>query len=247
MKHYLATIFVTIGILAVFAETQPVNQVVQEKKPTWDSLAGVGLTLTRGNSDTLLITASLQTQKKTPLNELMFLAQGSYGMNNNVKNIESLQGSAQYNRLFSEQFFGYIREEALHDGIADLDYRFTTSPGVGYYLIKETNTTLAVENGPAVINERLGGVDDTYATWRLAERFEHKFPGHKARIWQNVEILPQVNDLDHYLVNAEVGIESAISKKLSLQVSIQDNYANQPAPGRKANDLKLISGLTYKF
>ncbi len=74
-----------------------------------------------------------------------------------------------------------------------------------------------------------------------------KFIGYNARVWQSLELLPQVNELDKYLVNAEIGIEAAISKKISLQAILQDTYANQPAPGRKANDLKLISGLKYKF
>jgi putative salt-induced outer membrane protein YdiY len=135
----------------------------------------------------------------------------------------------------------------LHDGIADLDYRLTISPGVGYYLLKETNTTLALETGPAVVIERLGGRDDTYATWRVAERFEHKFASRNTRVWQKLEFLPQLNQLDNYLVNAEVGLEAGITKKASLQAVLQDSYANQPAPGRKANDLKLISGVKYRF
>ncbi len=175
------------------------------------------------------------------------MLEGSYGKSERIKNNETLHGSGQYNHLFSEKLFSYLRLDALHDGIADLDYRVTTSPGVGYYFIKQTNTILAVETGPAMITERLGDRNDTYATWRLAERLEHKFTGYNARIWQSLELLPQVNELDKYLINAEIGIEAAISKKISLQAILQDTYANQPAPGRKANDLKLISGLKYKF
>ncbi len=156
LKKPLATIFVAVGILAVFADTPTVNQMVQEKKPAWESSASVGLTLTRGNSDTMLFTANLQTQKKTPHNEFTFLLEGSYGKSERIKNNETLHGSGQYNHLFNEKLFSYLRLDALHDGIADLDYRVTTSPGVGYYFIKQTNTILAVETGPAMITERLG-------------------------------------------------------------------------------------------
>jgi putative salt-induced outer membrane protein YdiY len=89
-------------------------------------------------------------------------------------------------------------------------------------------------------------VDTTYTSLRLAERFEHKF-NDNARVWQKVEFLPQVNKPDNFLINAEIGLEASISKKLSLQVALQDNFVNQPAPGRKDNDIKLISGLAYKF
>ena len=57
-------------------------------------------------------------------------------------------GFGQYNRLFSERAYGYFRVDGLHDGVADIDYRLTVGPGVGYYLIKATNTTFRGEFGP---------------------------------------------------------------------------------------------------
>jgi len=219
----------------------------QEKKPKWNSLIGVGFTLTSGNSDTMLATANFKTGYKGPVNELGFGADAAYGEDSGNKNNETLHGFGQWNYLFSEKLFAYLRTDVLHDGIADLDYRFTIGPGVGYYLLKQTNTTLAVETGPSIILQRLGGVDNTYVSWRLAERFEHKFAQHGARVWESVEFLPEVTDPKNFLMNAEVGVESAITKSLNLQVYLVDNYVNEPAPGRKSNDLKLVSGLAYKF
>ena len=70
--------------------------------------------------------------------------------------------------------------------------------------------------------------------------------GH-TRFWQNVEFLPQFDRPDNFLVNAEVGAETPLTKRLSLQTVVQDNFANGPAPGRKDNDVKLVSALAYKF
>jgi putative salt-induced outer membrane protein YdiY len=176
----------------------------------------------------------------------MFGVDGSYGENDSVKNNETLHGVGQYNHLFGERFYGFFNLEGLHDGIADLQYRFTFSPGAGYYFVKTTNTTFAGEVGPGLIVQRLGGVDTTYASLRLAERFEHKLK-NGARVWEKAEILPQVNKFDNFLVNAEIGAEAALTKTLSLRVTLQDNFVNQPAPGRKDNDVKLISSLVYKF
>jgi Putative salt-induced outer membrane protein len=247
MKRRIFAVFI-LAVLAVSGRAASTNQtaVVSTNKPAWESSVSVGLSLTRGNSDTLLTTAAFKTRKKTPENEYMFGVDGSYGKNDSVKNNETLHGVSQYNHLFGERFYGFFNLEGLHDGIADLQYRFTLSPGAGYYFVKATNTTLAGEVGPALIFQRLGGVDTTYASLRLAERFEHKF-NDNARVWQKVEFLPQVNKPDNFLINAEIGLEASISKKLSLQVTLQDNFVNQPAPGRKDNDVKLISSLVYKF
>ena len=219
---------------------------VSTNKPAWESSISAGLSLTKGNSDTLLTTVAYKTRKKTADNEFAFGADGSYGENDSVKNNETLHGVGQFNHLFSDRFYGYLNAEGLHDGIADLQYRFTFSPGAGYYFLKETSTTLAGEAGPGLIFQRLGGVDTTYATLRLAERFEHKLD-NGARVWERAEFLPQVNKLGNFLVNAEIGAEAALTKTLSLRVTLQDNFINQPAPGRKSNDVKLISSLVYKF
>jgi len=157
-----------------------------------------------------------------------------------------LHGVSQYNHLFTDRFYGFFNLEGLHDGIADLQYRFTLSPGAGYYFLKETNTTLAGGIGPSLIFQRLGEVDSAYASLRLAERFEHKL-NNGARVWQKAEFLPQINMPKNFLVNAEVGAEAALTKTFSLQVALQDNFVNQPAPGRKDNDVKLISSVIYKF
>jgi putative salt-induced outer membrane protein YdiY len=225
---------------AAQATAVPIN------KSAWESSISAGLSLTKGNSDTLLTTVAFKARKKTAENEFMFGADGSYGENDSVRNNETLHGVGQYNHLFSDRFYGFLNLEGLHDGIADLDYRFTLSPGAGYYFLKETNTTLAIEAGPGLIVQQLGGVNTAYATLRLAERFEHKL-NSGARVWEKVEFLPQVNKLHNFLVNAEVGAEASLTKTFSIQVTLQDNFIKQPAPGRKDNDVKLISGLVYKF
>ncbi len=237
-----------LAILAKVGGTgdTPQTAAVATNKPIWESSIAAGLTLTKGNSDTLFTTAAVKTHTKTPANEFMFGLDGAYGESDSVKNNETLHGVGQYNHLFGNRFYGYLNTEGLHDGIADLQYRFTVGPGAGYYFVKNTNTTFAVEAGPGLIVQRLGGVDTTYASLRLADRFEQKLDGG-ARIWERAEILPQVNKFENYLVNAEVGAEASLTKTVSLRVTVQDNYVHQPAPGRKNNDVKLISGLVYKF
>jgi len=187
------------------------------KSPPWDISAAAGLTLTRGNSKTLLTTANLTGARKWDQNELGLGVDGAYGENNNVENVESLHGFGQYNRLFTERFFGYLRIEGLHDGIADIDYRCSVGPGAGYYFLKGTNTALRAEVGPGYIYERdSNGSTYSYMSLRLAERFDQKISA-TAKIWETVEILPQVDKFSNYIINSEFGVEAAMTTKLSLQ------------------------------
>lgn len=214
--------------------------------PKWESSAAVGLTLTSGNSDTLLATANFLTQRKWDSHELRFGADAAYGEQEDVKNNEVLRGFGQYNRLFSERCFGYVRAEAVHDAVADVEYRVTLSPGAGYYFIKNERTQLSLEVGPGVVFEKQGSEETTYFSLRVAERFEHKL-SKTARIWQSAEWLPQVDNFDNYIINAEIGIAANLTEKLELRAYLQDTYDNEPAPGRKSNDVKLVTALGYKF
>lgn len=240
----MAAIILSALTPKVNAQTSLTNVVV---KYPWANSITAGLTLTRGNSQSLLASIKYLTTKKTPVNEFDFDADGSYGSSSGVATTETLHGSGQWNHLFTDRFFGYLRADALHDGIADIKYRFTLTAGAGYYFIKTPQTTLAGEVGPGVVTERLDTTDDTFATLRLAERFEHKFTGNNARIYESVELLPQVDKVSNYLLNSEIGAEAAISKSVSLSVCLDDFYNSEPASDRKRNDVKLVSGVTYTF
>ena len=79
--------------------------------------------------------------------------------------------------------------------------------------------------------------------WLLALRL----PPDRARLWQSVELLPQVDKFNNYVVNFEIGVEAAVSKSFSLKTYLDDTYVNIPAAGRKQNDAKLVAGISYKF
>ncbi len=244
----LRTIPLTVCLSATWAFAQtPAITNAPPKSPPWDASAAAGLTLTRGNSKTLLFTANIAAAKKWDQNELGLGADGVYGENDSVKNAESLHGFAQYNRLFGERIFAYLRVDGLHDAIADIDYRITVGPGGGYYFIKTTNTMLRAEIGPGYIYEQdRDGTSRSYMTLRLAERFEHKLNDH-AKIWEMVEYLPQVDRFGNYIVNAEIGVETTMTKKLSLVAYVQDTYHSEPADSRLKNDVKLVTAIKYKF
>ena len=229
----------------------------------WETSAAAGLTITRGNSETLLGNLTLNSSRKWPRDEVLLGAGATYGEQTTEQLLEkqdgtkvsrdvketttaNAQGFGQYNHLFTDEFYGGVRLAVLHDSIADVEYRVTISPLVGYYVIKNPKTQLAFEAGPSLVLEKQGHDRDEYIALRFAERFEHKF-SDKAKMWQSVEYLPEVEHFHNYIVNFEIGAEASLTEKLSLRGVIQDTYDNDPAPGRKNNDIKLITSLVYKF
>jgi hypothetical protein len=159
-----------------------------------------------------------------------------------------VRGFAQWNHLFSKRFYAGLRLDGVYDDVAGIDYRFTLSPLVGYYLIKKPNIFLALEAGPSFIAEHLRGEEaDQYMGLRFGDRFEYKFFEGRARIWQTASYVPQVDDFNNYVLTVEVGIGTSLSKVLELRLVAYDEYDNEPAPGHKNNDFKLTAQIGYKF
>ncbi len=218
----------------------------EKPKDAWAVTLGLGISLTRGNSDTSLYTADAVGVKKWDQNELSLHAFGSYGENQGNQNVGNAGFNAQYNRLFGDRWYGYGRFSAFEDSVSDIDYRFTVGAGAGYYLIKNDKSLFSAEVGPGYVWQKLAGVTDDFFTIRFAQKFEYKF-SKTAKVWEEVEYLPQVDDFGNYILNSVVGVAAGIYGNLQLQVKAMDTYQSRPAAGRDKNDLQLTAGLAYTF
>lgn len=119
----LVTNVVTITNV-VAAAPAPVPAPVAPPKIEWQSAVSAGLTLTRGNSQSMLFTADILTEKKAKENEYAVGAGLSYGNQSSPQNlpapftgtintskdtVNTYKAFGQWNHLFTDTFFGYVR------------------------------------------------------------------------------------------------------------------------------------------
>ena len=134
LKLSVLVLSLAMGAVSIQAQTQT-NTPPAKPKVKWESSAAVGLTLTRGNSDSTLATLSAKTDAKWDRNELSLGADATYGrtkapgQTTATTSAELLHGFIQYNWLFTDRAYGFGRVEGLHDGVADIKYRATLSGG----------------------------------------------------------------------------------------------------------------------
>ncbi|HEY3855620.1 MAG TPA: DUF481 domain-containing protein [Verrucomicrobiae bacterium] len=245
----LTTVFAAVAGLAMSARAQT----AASPATNWQNSATVGLTIARGNTDTTLFSAALDSEKKWAHSDLHLGADDIYGESKIGNSPSSETADAehvfgQYNQDVSDRFYLYGRATGMHDGIADVQYRLTLVPGAGYYFIKNKKLDLSLEGGPGYIAQKLGEETSSYVTLRIAEKVHWQI-SDRAKLWESLEYLPQVDDFGNYIVNFELGVEAALNKgnKLALRVVLVDTFDSQPAEDRLKNDLKLIAGITYHF
>lgn len=214
----------------------------EELKQTLD----LGVTLTRGNSETLLASLGYTVIKETPENEYLANIFYTYGEDTGEVTNDEILAAAAWKHLFNDRFYGGVRATFRADSLADIDYRAQISPVLGYFFLKDDKVSLSVEAGPGLTVEQVGGDDNVSAHVYVGEAFEYKF-SEKTRIYQSAGIYAPFDDFGSYNIVAEAGVETSLSDKLSLKVYVQDKYEAEPAAGADANDFKLVTGISYKF
>ncbi len=219
----------------------------EESNPVFKTSLNLGATITRGNSETLLLNAGWLTEgERRDLGVVRIGGEANYGestvdekKDTTVDNAKLFAGAE---KNLSERFFASLNGSLAYDNIADVDYRAILGPGLGVYLLRAERTKCSVQAGPSYLLEKVGGERREFTTLQVIERFEHKF-SDTAKIWQSLEWLPRLDDFEQYLLNGEIGAEAALTTRLKLRVVLQDKYNSAPPPDRDYNDLTLIAGL----
>ena len=207
----------------------------------------LGLTLTDGNSETLLGNAAIVSEGTLAYSSSLRIgAEGNYGESRihdeKETTVENARAFANARKDVSKRWYTALNAAANYDNIAAIDYRALVGPAIGGYILRREKAILTAEVGPTYMWEKVDGVSDNFLALRLAERLEHKL-SETAEIWQAAEFIPKAETFDDFLLNAEVGISAAMSARMQLRLVLQLKHDSTPADDLKKNDITLISGV----
>lgn len=257
MKRTL-TLLGCLSAASLINTTSAQAQAAAPEKKGWETIAGAGLTVQSGNSESVASTISLDTKKKWESDEALLGLSAGYGKssstgNNRSRTTDFAKAYGQFNHLISDRAYFGLRIDGDHDGVADLAYRVRVSPLLGYYVVKNDTTSLSFDAGPSFVVEEREASPTTqrdrqeYFALRFGEKFEHKL-SDTTKIWQTAEYIPAIKDWpDHDVINGEIGISTAINPKWDLVVKYQVTYDNGVKYGKETTDSRLIAQTSYKF
>ena len=251
MKKILLAMAVLAVAFSAAAADKAADKAEKVKPDGFETALNAGLTLTDGNSETLAANAGLVTEgQKKDLGSVLAGIEANYGENtvDEVKDttVNNVKAYANGKKTLSEMTFGSLDAAFLYDDIALVDYRATVGPGLGAYLVKNDKREFSVEAGPAYLGEKVDGVSDDYFTLWFGERYTCQATP-TAKVWEAVKYTPEAADFNNYLLTAEIGVEAAMSDRLSLRVVLQDSYDSTPAVDTERNDLSLIAGIGFSL
>ncbi|MBK8093684.1 MAG: DUF481 domain-containing protein [Verrucomicrobiaceae bacterium] len=209
----------------------------------WEYTAAGGMAFSRGNINSLTYSLQFLATYVTPETDAYIGADYFYGEAANVKNTNLFRVFGDYKHMINDRWYWGLGAEYLTDSIANIDYRFSLAPKLGLVAFKTDRSKLTFDFGPAYIWQQQG-IRDEYAALWFGQRYENQI-SERVKFWQSLSYMPEAGDFGNYLLVGEIGVQALLTNHLALKVFFRDMYDSTPAAGRQANDMALISSITW--
>jgi len=215
----------------------------------WKAEVSLGATASSGNNNAYQINLAAKGTRTTKIDELILGITADVGETEGVKSSEKGKATLDYRRDIDDgsRWYWLVASSLERDQLSDLDYRLTVGPGAGYRFWNSKTFKLALESGPAFVAEKNSNVPVDYsARARVGNRMEYQMASY-AKLFQTSDVLLNFQDAEDYIVENVLGVESSLTKVLSLRIYGTHRHDHVPAAGKEENDFSLISALVYRF
>ncbi len=226
-------------------------ELARQRLAMWSGSADAGLSATRGNSDTLLISLGTQAARATQRDKLSLNAAALFARNSttgvSITTAEAIRGGARYDRDISKRLFGFGLTDLEHDKFQQLKLRLVLGGGLGYHARKTERMRLDLFGGGSYNREKFStGLTRNSAEALFGEELSYKLSAVTS-LSQRAVLFPNLSDFGKYRFAFDLTGVTKLTRQLGLQATISDRYQSNPLPGIKKNDLLLTTGIRWTF
>ncbi|MCA1630419.1 MAG: DUF481 domain-containing protein [Acidobacteria bacterium] len=223
----------------------------RQRRAVWSGSADAGLSATRGNADTLIMSLGSQMARTTQRDRLSFHAASLFARNSttgvSVTTAEAIRGGARYDRNISDRLFGFALTDLERDKFQQLDLRLVFGGGLGYHARKTERTRLDIFAGGSYNREKFStGLTRNSAEALVGEELSYKL-SESTTLAQRSVLYPNLSEFGEYRFAFDLTGVTRLTRQLGLQVTVSDRFQSNPLPGVKKNDLLLTTGIRVSF
>lgn len=211
--------------------------------------AGVGLSLTSGNSDTTNFNVAFDlTHDPKTRNVMKWTGLYLRGKKDEALTVNRTSLGFRDEFTLSNRTFVFGQVGYLRDTFKLIDYLIAPTAGLGYKLIDTDTTKFAVDAGAGAMWEKNPGRDVRSSLALTAgEKLVHQLTP-TASLTHAATGLWKANDLADGLYTVSIGLATQISGRVQLSVDVLDTFKNRPpTPTTKKNDVAIVTAITAKF
>lgn len=236
-------------VIALTAVTQ-----INPPPPKWTGALTANALVTRGNSHTENLGASLSAVRRSERDRITLGAGYYYGRQKDRDTgdedttVDNWFLFGKYDYFLTKQLYALGSLRVEQDRIADLDLRLTASLGVGYQWYETPTFNLNTEAGLAWVYEDFRNEDsDDHLAVRLAYHVDWK-PHQVVTLFHNLEWLPALDGpFDDYNLNLDAGLRATIVRSLFAEFKIEFRRDSTPARGAEKDDVRYLVGVGWSF
>lgn len=247
----IATAAVAAGIVVLSAShgwAQQPPPAASGPPPGLSGSAGFGLSLTQGNSNTINLSATVDSIYDSKNNNVMkWNALFLRGKQNGVLSVNRISAMFRDENTLSGRMFVFGQLDSLHDTAKGIDYLIAPAVGVGYKVFDSMRNQLAIDTGAgAVVEQDAGVIARGAVALTLSEKLVHQL-SETTTLKQAATSLLKTNAFRDGLYTFQAGIAAKISGRLQLSVDVLDTYKNQPLDAIEKNDIALVTSIVAKY
>jgi putative salt-induced outer membrane protein YdiY len=219
----------------------------------WTGAISVGLTLTRGNSETTTIAAAAEAKHETEKDR--WTTGAWYNQNEQTDQVTGVDTTTaknygarlQYDRFVSERLYWLANAKGEKDEAAALQFRGTAGLGLGYQFKNTETFKLNGEAGLNWVHEDLEGESpNEFLAARLAEHWDYIWT-ETTKLGQTGEFFPSLEDSDDWTAKVDTHADVSMTEAMFLRLQHVLDYDNTPATGAKKADNRVIVTVGWSF
>lgn len=233
------------------------GQVTVKPDGQWRSLTTAGLTVNSGNTRATALNLALDGVRATETSKWSALAQLLYTDSAGQTTGKRALVSSQYNGDIEpwHTTFAFVQAAGLTDRPANTRDRATFSTGLGAHLLRTPGEFWDVWAGVSVASERYvrpvdyDGVLRSHLTDTglvLAQEANLRL-SPSTTLRQKLVLLPSLRESGLVRTEFDGQVSVAVSERVSLSTGLSLRHTTRPAPGLRATDLTLVTGLSLRY
>ncbi|MBN2316643.1 MAG: DUF481 domain-containing protein [Sedimentisphaerales bacterium] len=222
--------------------------------PKWTGDISAGLAVTRGNTKTETITASLNLMKRTDNDRTTIGVDYAKGkqVDKDTGEKEVIEdwwrAKGKYDYFVSKKLYAFVDGRYEKDAIAELDRRVIIGGGAGYQWIETPEMNFSTEGGLASLYEKYDNQTDSNSeiSIQLGYHFDKQL-AKNISFTNDLTYYPSIDKFSDYFLTTTAGIRADFTERMFATFKVIFNYDVTPAIGAGSTDVKYFLGVGYRF
>jgi len=218
----------------------------------WSGFVDLGLSLTRGNSDTLNFSLGGKAARTTARDKISVYANSIWAKQNtagtSVTTARDTIGGVRGDLNLNARVFAFGFADFENNLLQKLNLRNVLGGGAGYHLWKSDRAAFDLSGGADYQQGYfIGGISQKSAEIVAGEELAYKFSS-RSQFDEKVYFFPDLSQTGQYRMTFDATNATKLSNWLNWQITFGDRLvSNPPVAGVKKNDLLLTTGFRVSF